>query len=195
MRPRRLRSRLALLLTALLALTGLSAVPALADDPADIHGLKGEYYTHSAPGSFDFHTLKATTFDQDLDFDNLEPRLKSTTGRSDDVSVRWTGKIVPDRTGPHAFSITADNGFRLWIDGQLTIDHWADDWDREQTARPVDFTAGRAYDIKVEYFEHYGGSNLHLRWTRPGAAKEPVPQSAFRLPEGFARSSTASPSS
>ncbi|KDN76161.1 glycosyl hydrolase family 2 [Streptomyces olindensis] len=185
MRPRRLRNRLALPLAALLALTGLSAVPALADDSAEIHGLKGEYYTHSAPGAFDFHTLKATTFDQDLDFDNLEPRLNFTTGQSDDVSVRWTGRIVPEKSGPHTFSVSADNGFRLWIDGRLAIDHWVDDWDREQTAEPVDLTAGRAHDIKVEYFEHYGGSNFHLRWTQPGAAKAPVPQSAFRLPEGF----------
>ncbi|CAM5413128.1 hydrolase [Streptomyces purpurascens] len=184
MRTGPLRNRLALLLAALLALTGLTAAPALAD-PAEIHGLKGEYYTHSAPGAFDFHTLKATTFDQDLDFDNLEPRLNFTTGRSDDVSVRWTGKIVPEKTGPHTFSVIGDNGFRLWIDGKPVIDHWVDDWDREQTAQPVDLTAGKAYDIKVEYFEHYGGSNLHLRWTPPGAGKEPVPQSAFRLPDGF----------
>jgi hypothetical protein len=184
-RPRRPRNRLALLLAALLALTGLASAPALADEPAEIHGLKGEYYTHSAPGAFDFHTLKATTFDQDLDFDNLEPRLNFTTGRSDDVSVRWTGKIVPEKTGPHTFSVSADNGFRLWIDGTLAIDHWVDDWDREQTAEPVDLTAGRAHDIKVEYFEHYGGSNFHLRWTQPGVAKAPVPQSAFRIPDGF----------
>lgn len=185
MRTGRLRNRLALLLAALLALTGLTAAPALADDPAQIHGLKGEYYSHSAPGAFDFHTLKATALDQDLDFDNLEPRLNFTTGRSDDVSVRWTGKLVPEKTGPHTFSITGDNGFRLWIDGELAIDHWVDDWDREQASRPLDLTAGRSYDLKVEYFEHYGGSSLHLRWTPPGAAKEPVPQSAFRLPDGF----------
>lgn len=186
MSTRRLRNRLASLLAALLGLTGLTAPPALAaDDPVEAHGLKGEYYTQSAPGAFDFHELKATTFDPTLDFDNLEPRLAATTGRSDDVSVRWTGKLVPTKTGPHTFSIIGDNGFRLWIGGRLLIDHWVDDWDREQTAEPVELTAGQAYDIKVEYFEHYGGSNLHLRWTRPGGGKEAVPQSAFRLPDGF----------
>ncbi|MFG2516326.1 PA14 domain-containing protein [Streptomyces sp. NPDC048584] len=189
MRTRRLRNRFALLLAAALGVTGLTAIgpaaTAAEDDPAEIHGLKGEYYTQSAPGAFDFHELKATAFDADLDFDNLEPRLSLTTGRSDDVSVRWTGKIVPERTGAHTFSVSADNGFRLWIDGEIAIDHWIDDWDREQTAQPVELTAGRAHDIKVEYFEHYGGSNFHLRWTEPGGAKEPVPQSAFRLPDGF----------
>lgn len=185
MRIRRLRDRLALLLAAALGAAGLSAAPALADDPVEVHGLKGEYYTQSAPGAFDFHELKATAFDPRLDFDDLEPRLRFTTGQDNDVSARWTGQIVPEETGPTTFSIIGDNGFRLWIDGRLVIDHWVDDWDREQTAEPVDLTAGRAYDFKLEYFEHYGGSNLHLRWTEPGGSKVPVPQSAFRLPDGY----------
>ncbi|MEV2211975.1 PA14 domain-containing protein [Streptomyces sp. NPDC050997] len=181
----RLRNRLSLLLAVLLGLAGLTAAPALADDFVEARGLKGEYYTQSAPGAFDFHELKATTFDPTIDFDTLEPRLAAATGRADDVSVRWTGRIVPELTGPHAFSVIGDNGFRLWIDGRLLIDHWVDDWDREQTAAPIELTAGTAYDIKIEYFEHYGGSNLHLRWTEPGGSKEAVPQSAFRLPAGF----------
>ncbi|MEU0599444.1 PA14 domain-containing protein [Streptomyces sp. NPDC006393] len=186
----RLRDRLALLCAAALGFAAFITTPAATaaapgDDPVEIHGLKGEYYTQSAPGAFDFAELKATTFDPALDFDNLEPRLAAATGRSDDVSVRWTGRIVPGETGAHTFSITGDNGFRLWIDGKLTIDHWVDDWDREQTSAPVELTAGTAYDIKVEYFEHYGGSNLHVRWTEPGGTKEPVPQSAFLLPEGY----------
>ncbi|MEU1038028.1 PA14 domain-containing protein [Streptomyces sp. NPDC005907] len=188
MRISRLRIRMAFLLAAALGTAGLTATPAAtaAEDPVEVHGLKGEYYTQSAPGAFDFHELKATGFDTHLDFDNLEPRLNFATGRSDDVNVRWTGRIVPEKTGAHTFSITGDNGFRLWIDGKPAIDHWVDDWDREQTSEPVELTAGRAYDIKVEYFEHFGGSNLHLRWTEPGGSKEAVPQSALRLPEGYA---------
>ncbi|MFJ8486886.1 PA14 domain-containing protein [Streptomyces sp. NPDC094038] len=187
MRIRPLGQRLALLLAAALGLAGLTAPPAAtaAEDPVEVHGLKGDYYTQSAPGAFDFHELKATGFDPNLDFDTLEPRLNFATGQSDDVSVRWTGKIVPERTGPTTFSIIGDNGFRLWVDGRLVIDHWVDDWDIEQTSQPVELTANQAYDIKVEYFEHYGGSNLHLRWTPPGGTRTAVPQSAFRLPDGF----------
>ncbi|WP_030611265.1 glycoside hydrolase family 2 [Streptomyces sclerotialus] len=187
MRTRRLGRQLALLLTAALGVTGLTLAPSAsaAGEQAEPHGLKGEYFTQSAPGAFDFHELKATGFDPQLDFDDLEPRLRSATGQSDDVSVRWTGKVVPERSGPTTFSVTGDNGFRLWVDGKLAIDHWTDDWDKEQTSQPVEVTAGKAYDIKVEYFEHYGGSNLHLRWTEPGQAKEAIPSSAFRLPDGY----------
>ncbi|MFI1330889.1 PA14 domain-containing protein [Streptomyces sp. NPDC020845] len=171
----------------MLGVAGLTAAPAAtaADDPPEVHGLKGEYYTQSAPGAFDFHELKATGFDPRLDFDSLESRLSSATGRSDDVSVRWTGRIVPEKTGPTTFSISGDNGFRLWVGGKLVIDHWVDDWDREQTSEPVELTADTAYDIKVEYFEHYGGSNLHVRWTPPGGTKTAIPQSVFLLPEGY----------
>ncbi|MEU8458107.1 PA14 domain-containing protein [Streptomyces griseoaurantiacus] len=198
MRTRRLRDRLALLLAAAMAAAGLAAatgpaaaVPAddgtraTADSPAEAHGLKGEYYTQSAEGAFDFATLKATTFDPTLDFADLEPRLRATTGQDNDVSARWTGRLVPEKTGATTFSIIGDNGFRLWVDGHLVIDHWVDDWDKEQTGEAVDLTAGHAVDIKVEYFEHYGGSNLHVRWTPPGGSKTAIPQSAFRLPEGY----------
>ncbi|WP_328758935.1 PA14 domain-containing protein [Streptomyces sp. NBC_00271] len=185
MRFGRLRDRLALLLAAALGAAGLASVPAAADDPVAVHGLKGDYYTQSAPGAFDFHELKATGFDPQLDFDDLEPRLRFATGQDNDVSVRWTGTLVPEKSGPTTFSIIGDNGFRLWIDGRPVIDHWVDDWDREQTSEPIDLTAGHAYDFKLEYFEHYGGSNLHLRWTEPGGAKVTIPQSAFLLPDGY----------
>ncbi|MFE4623700.1 PA14 domain-containing protein [Streptomyces mirabilis] len=185
MRFGRLRDRLALLLAAALGAAGLASVPAAADDPVAVHGLKGDYYTQSAPGAFDFHELKATGFDPRLDFDDLEPRLRFATGQDNDVSVRWTGKLVPEKSGATTFSIIGDNGFRLWIDGRPVIDHWVDDWDREQTSEPIDLTAGHAYDFKLEYFEHYGGSNLHLRWTEPGGPKVTIPQSAFLLPDGY----------
>ncbi|MET9473814.1 PA14 domain-containing protein [Streptomyces sp. NPDC002922] len=187
----RIRKKVVLLLAAVLGTAGLSVGPAAsaASDPgssADVHGLKGEYYTQSAPGAFDFGQLKATGFDPDIDFPSLESRLSSATGQADDASIRWTGKIVPEKTGSHVFSMIGDNGFRLWIDGKPVIDHWVDDWEKEQTSQPVELTAGKAYDFKVEYFEHFGGSNLHLKWTEPGGTKEPVPQSAFRLPDDFA---------
>nr|WP_180217926.1 PA14 domain-containing protein [Streptomyces albus] len=165
-----------------------SSPPAAAaqPDPPAVHGLKGEYWTQSAPGAYDFGTLKATAFDPGLDFDDLEPRLGERAGRSDHVSVRWTGKLTPDKSGEHTFHIIGDNGFRLWVGGKLVIDHWVADWDREQHSAPVDLTAGTAYDVKVEYFEEVGGSNLHVRWTPPGGQKTAVPRSALTLPDGFA---------
>ncbi|MFG2888766.1 PA14 domain-containing protein [Streptomyces sp. NPDC048248] len=181
----------ATLAAALLSLTpggaDASAAPAADRDdaPAAVHGLKGDYFTQSAPGAFDFDELKATAVDPLIDFANLDSRLEQATGRADDATVRWTGKLTPATSGAYTFAMTGDNGFRLWIDGKPAIDHWVDDWDKEQTSPAVDLAAGHAYDIKIEYFEHIGGSNLHLNWIPPGGTKTPVPQSAFTLPDGF----------
>lgn len=187
-RPRRHRRRWIPSLLAAMAL--IAVVPGQSqgadrDEAAAANGLKGEYYTHSAPGAFDFHELKATAFDPSVDFQSLESRLQERTGQADHASVRWTGGLTPETTGDHVFSLIGDNGFRLWIDGELAVDHWVDDWEKEQTSQPVALEAGRTYDFKLEYFEHEGGSNLHLNWTPPGGEKEPVPQSAFTVPADF----------
>lgn len=178
---------LALLASALGAGPFTARADAAEDAPAaaTAHGLKGEYWTQSAPGAFDFDTLKATAFDPSLDFDDLEPRLTERTGQADDASVRWTGKLTPEKSGKHTFHISGDNGFRLWIDGKPVIDHWVDDWDKEQNSEPVELEAGKAYDLKLEYFEHEGGSNLHVRWTPPGGEKTAIPQSAYTVPDDF----------
>ncbi|MFD7623245.1 PA14 domain-containing protein, partial [Streptomyces sp. NPDC059802] len=138
----RIRKNLVLLLAAALGAAGPAAVPtaSAAPDPAgsgEVHGLKGEYYNQSAPGAFDFGQLKATGFDPDIDFPTLEPRLASATGRSDDASIRWTGKIVPEKTGAHLFSMIGDNGFRLWIDGKPGNDPWVDERENEKNTQPV----------------------------------------------------------
>ncbi|WP_405803102.1 PA14 domain-containing protein [Streptomyces sp. NBC_01187] len=158
---------------------------AAAPDASAPHGLKGEYWTQSKPGAYDFDTLKATAFDPSLDFNDLEPRLKERTGQADHTSVRWTGKLTPEKTGQHTFHITGDNGFRMWVGDKLVIDHWVGDWDKEQNSAPVELKAGTSYDVKVEHFEEVGGSNLHVRWTPPGGKKTAIPQSAYALPEDF----------
>ncbi|HET8558966.1 MAG TPA: PA14 domain-containing protein, partial [Marmoricola sp.] len=181
-----MRTSLAVLLTMLLAVLGL-APPATAttDAAAERHGLRGDYHLSTGPGKLDFGELKATVVDPNLELPDLNPTFSLLTGREDDVSVRWTGQITPEFSETYTFSMIGDNGFRLWVDGRLIIDHWVDDWDIEQVGTPIALEAGRAYDFKVEYFEHYGGAHLRLRWESPSVPKQIVPTEAFTLPEGF----------
>ncbi len=41
-------------------------------------------------------------------------------------SARWTGKIKPAYSQTYTFTLTADDGVRLYVGGQLLIDRWAD---------------------------------------------------------------------
>nr|WP_201784495.1 PA14 domain-containing protein [Nonomuraea pusilla] len=178
-----MRKLLVMLLAVLMAASWQQPAPAGA--AAERHGLRGDYYLASGPGKFDFGELKASVVDPGLELTDLNPVFKLLTGREDDVTVRWTGRITPEFSETYTFSIVGDNGFRLWVDGKPVIDHWVDDWDREQTGTPIVLQAGKAYDVKVEYFEHFGGANLRLRWQSPSQPKEIVPMEAFTLPDGF----------
>ncbi|MFI6291499.1 PA14 domain-containing protein [Nonomuraea sp. NPDC050790] len=176
-------TRLSLALAVLLSVMWPLSPAAAAQ--AERHGLKGDYHLSTGPGTFDFGELKATVVDPNLDFADLNPALAELTGRDENVTVRWTGRIQAPATNTYTFSMIGDNGFRLWVDGRLIIDNWRDIWDVEQIGAPIALEAGRAYDIKVEYFEHYGGANLRLRWQSPDLAKTVVPTQALLLPEGF----------
>lgn len=150
-------------------------------------GLKAEYYVTSGnSGTYDFGVLKSTVIDPNIDFNDLEPALQALTGQHDYNTVRWTGQITPSYSEDYTFYMIGDNGFRLWIDGSLMIDHWVDDWEKPQTSTPVKLEAGKSYDFKVEFFEHIGGSNLHLSWSSASQPKQIVPAAAFTLPLGYA---------
>ena len=45
---------------------------------------------------------------------------------ADDFSVRWTGKLVPTKTGSHVLAVASDDGSRLYLDGKMVIDNWGD---------------------------------------------------------------------
>jgi hypothetical protein len=123
--------------------------------------------------------------DPNLDFADLDSVLDSLTGQSDNVTVRWTGQLTPAVTENYTFTLVGDNGFRLWIDDQLIIDHWVDDWDQPQTSAPVALSANQRHNLKVEYFEHVGGANLRLRWSSPSQPLQAIPNSALYLPPDF----------
>lgn len=174
-----------MIMTLLLAFAPYRAAIGYAAPSASIHGLKAEYYTNSGAPNFNFLDLKATIIDPNIHFGSLEGVFQQLTGQQDLVNVRWTGNITAPATDDYTFYMIGDNGFRMWIDDRIVIDHWIDDWDKEITSAPVLLEAGKAYSFKVEYFENHGGSNLFLRWSGKDIAKQIVPAEAFTLPSGF----------
>ncbi|MGZ3146288.1 PA14 domain-containing protein [Lentzea chajnantorensis] len=157
--------------------------PAGAAEP--VHGLKGEYFSMSAPGARDFANLAGTVLDAEVNHSDLTSTFGFLAGRTEHTTARWTGQIAVPQTGDYTFHAIGDNGFRLFVDGQPVIDHWVGDWDREQTSAPVALTAGRQYDFRLEMFQDVGGANMYLRWSSATTPKQIVPESAFTPPADF----------
>lgn len=144
--------------------------PDRGDDPARAKGLQAEYFD-----SHDLTSLKATRIDPTVNFEWGEGSPLPALGR-DRFSVRWTGWVRPRYSERHTFHFMADDGVRLWVDGQRIIDAW-------RTQNPTEYrgetalTADRRYTIKIEYFESTGGAAAKLSWSSPSQRKEIVPSS------------------
>ncbi|HSL63870.1 MAG TPA: PA14 domain-containing protein [Gaiellaceae bacterium] len=87
----------------------------------------------------------------------------------DHFSARWTGSFdFP--AGATEFTVTADDGIRLWVDGDLLIDRWIDQSATTYTATKT-LTAG-AHDIRVEYYENAVDAVARVSWA-PAATNAP----------------------
>ena len=91
----------------------------------------------------------------------------------DYFSARWTRKLSFE-DGLYRFSVRADDGVRLWINGQPTIDQWHDSQSQTYTA-DVPLAAG-AHSIKLEYYERSGGAMIEFSWKRIGSRSPIQPQ-------------------
>ena len=79
----------------------------------------------------------------------------------DNFSARWTGNFdFP--AGSTTFTATADDGIRLWVDGQLLIDAWVEQPPTTYSGSRT-LTAG-THEVKVEYYENGGGALARLTW-------------------------------
>lgn len=80
---------------------------------------------------------------------------------ADGFSVRWSGTFGFDYTGNFTFTVTVDDGVRMWVDGGLLIDQW-----REQTATfsAVRYLAKGSHPVAVEYYETTGNANIRVSW-------------------------------
>jgi beta-glucosidase len=140
------------------------------------HGLKGEYFRGKEPGG----EVMLTRIDPTIDFrwyrgsptSDLVARGEIAADRAiddDDFSARWTGQLLPPVSGDYTLSVTGDDGFRLIVDGKPVIDEWSPGPRARAKAATVRLEAGRAYDVRLEYFESIRDAEVRLAWQLPGA--------------------------
>lgn len=77
-------------------------------------------------------------------------------------SVRWTNDIT-FAPGQYRFTLTVDDGARLYIDGRQVINDWIDDPVRVVSA-DVAITSGTV-PVMLEYREGVGEAQVKLDWT------------------------------
>ncbi|BAN00575.1 hypothetical protein YM304_02610 [Ilumatobacter coccineus YM16-304] len=88
-------------------------------------------------------------------------------GIDDDYfSARYTKTVDFPDAGVHTFTIGADDGVRMYIDGSLVYNRWVDKSFSTETV-DVNLTAG-SHDIRIEYYEQTGYAQLEMSWEFTG---------------------------
>lgn len=130
-------------------------------------GLVGAYYSGT-----NFNTLLFRRVDPviNISFDDVP----LPGGVTDNFSVRWDGFILPQYSQTYTFRVTGDDGFRLWVNGQLLCEYWQDG--PAQRTGTIALTAGQKTRIRLEFYEHLGGANIYLEWSSPSQSWQIIPQ-------------------
>jgi glucose/arabinose dehydrogenase len=135
-------------------------------------GLLGTYYDNA-----NFTGKVVTRIDRTPSF-NWGAGIPAAGIGADTFSVRWTGQVQARVTGTHTFYLRSDDGVRLWVNGQLLIDNWTVHWLVENRGT-IALTAGKKYDIRLDYYDNTGGAVAQLSWSAPGLARQVVPTTAL----------------
>lgn len=140
-----------------------------------VNGMVGQYFNGT-----DFNEFVTSRFDKSVNF-NWARSAPIANVNVDKFSVRWQGKIQPTHASgslDYTFYVTADDGFRLWVDNKLLIDRWVDQSPTEH-ATVYALEAGKFHDIRIEYFENRYDAQISLSWQPKGGSKTTVPSSAL----------------
>ena len=131
-------------------------------------GLLGQYF--DTP---DLTGATVTRQDGDIDFDWGSGSPDASIG-SDTFSARWTGQVEAQFTETYSFIVNADDGARLWVNGQLLVNQFEASGLANET-ETIDLIAGRRYDIQLEYREGTGNASVMLEWSSPSQPQQVVP--------------------
>src|SRR5215216_7145540 len=124
-------------------------------------GLKAEYFNNEELRG----PAVTVRTDERINFD--WGRYKPTPELSENsFSVRWTGKLTPAESGRYTLGFTADDGARIYLDGQLFVEAWSSN-PKKTVTKEVTLEAGRSYDLRMEYFQHNRESSARLVWSYP----------------------------
>jgi len=145
---------IALLAMAVLLITALAPAQARAADSA----WRAEYFPNQWLTGAPIVVRDDPTLDFNWGAGSPHPSLPA-----DRFSARWTRAVYFDG-GRYRFTVQADDGVRLFVDGALLLNEWQDQNGPTFTVERDLATGDHA--LRVEYYENTGGALVRVSWTR-----------------------------
>jgi hypothetical protein len=137
-------------------------------------GLNGAYYTDQALTFTNPATLMRTDPTIDFDWSSSPPDPSIDPNQ---FTVIWTGMVQPQFSETYTLYTTVAQGARLWVDGQLLVDDWVDEYFPAEFSASLPLQAGALYPVTMQFYQNGTTPLAQLAWSSPSTTKRVIPQS------------------
>jgi serine/threonine protein kinase len=128
--------------------------------------------------------------DSDLVACRVEPKLEFDWGAGDTLpagvskeqfATRFLGLLSVEKAGHYTFTVSTDDGVRVWLNGQPLVNQWHDVKEPAKYAAEADLASG-TYELRFEHYHVDGSGSCGLRWAlKGGFAESAIPSGALQL--------------
>jgi hypothetical protein len=94
-----------------------------------------------------------------------------TTSSTGNMSVRWTGTLVPQETGSHRIYLKADHSAKVFINNSQLLAVTSNGTAPAESSVAFNLTAGTPAAIKVEYTDNGGSRLVEMTWQLPSGVR------------------------
>ncbi|MBN2593308.1 MAG: carbohydrate binding domain-containing protein [Sedimentisphaerales bacterium] len=146
-------------------------------------GLKAEFFNNASLAG----EPALTRIDPQIDFSWGNGTTRGVNSPAENINVdqfsaRWSGVLEIDVTDTYTFRISANNGFRLWLDGRRIIDYWENPTTSALESEPIELVGGTTCTIRMEYYEGADTAVARLYWENSVRPRQIIPQAALSPP-------------
>ncbi len=134
------------------------------------NGLRAQYWTNTTSVAFSnvSYSVPPTLVRTDavVNFDWSAAGPAASIG-AHKFYARWTGAVQPQYDETYTFKTIADDGVRLWVNGQLLIDDWTVHSSAVTNSGSINLRAQQLYNIRMDYFQQSGNAALSFAGAVP----------------------------
>jgi beta-glucosidase len=129
-----------------------------------VNGLNAEYFE-----KLDFKGESKKRIDKEVDFKWLQKQLN--TSSNSEKSIKWSGYLVPPKSGLYKIGGYGFNGFNISVDDSELVKYFHIHHP-QYVFKEISLEAGKSYKIQIDFYASSAYSQMKLFWSMPDDNKE-----------------------